>query len=191
MMDEAIREEVNKILDNFPLSMMESKESFEKMKEGGDDEKKGNNSLMEEWAKERISFAHSYEPATICTKFSQRENFSTFLFENEFLNESSSENFFSIEGFELLHYFQVHALRDMYPPDSLTLFPSTMRPVEGKFLKLVFAVNLLLRKNPLLITRLFENKKFVNPYGNYCIWLKHPNGTFSPTIIDDKFAFST
>ena len=43
--------------------------------------------------------------------------------------------------------------------------------------------------NPLLICRLFENKKFVNPFGNYCIWLKNNEGVFSPIIINDEFAF--
>ena len=43
--------------------MMESKDSFEKMREGKDGDEKvesKGSSLTEEWAKERISFTHSY-----------------------------------------------------------------------------------------------------------------------------------
>lgn len=63
--------------------------------------------------------------------------------------------------------------------------------MRGYSFKLMYVVNFLLKLNPIIISRLFENKKFINPFGIYCIWLKGMDGLFAPIIINDEFAFNT
>lgn len=55
--------------------------------------------------------------------------------------------------------------------------------------KLFHLVNAILKSHPSIITRLFENQSSVNPYGVYCIWLKHLNGLFAPVFVNDSFPF--
>lgn len=46
----------------------------------------------------------------------------------------------------------------------------------------------MLRSNPIIVSRIFENKKSINPEGFYCIWLKNLSGIYEPVFINDDFA---
>lgn len=41
----------------------------------------------------------------------------------------------------------------------------------------------------MMISRIFQDKKNINPYGVYCIWLRNLSGRFEPVFVNDQFAF--
>ena len=82
------------------------------------------------------------------------------------------------------------SLRRLYGPKEILLFPENCLIINHYETKLSNIVNSLLRTNPLAISRIFENKKEINPDGIYCIWLRNPKGIYQPVYINDEFAFN-
>lgn len=68
-------------------------------------------------------------------------------------------------------------------------YPNSDKGYEVYPTKLVHVVNFMIRSNPLMLTRIFEDKKNVNPYGVYCIWLRNLKGLLQPIFVNDSFAF--
>lgn len=76
----------------------------------------------------------------------------------------------------------------MYNPHELKLFPNIFKEVEGYSSNLAELINIMLRSNPIIVSRIFENKKSINPEGFYCIWLKNLSGVYEPVFVNDDFA---